>query len=105
MNSMARRGVCRRYSPHGSDGLALILAAAVAVPAPVPPPVLVLLLLLRIIIIIITIIAYEETVMILGARGRYPPEWVSPSAAGAPHMEEDAVPYRETWEAMEALVR
>eukprot|EP00291_Cryptomonas_curvata_P028098 CAMPEP_0172211824 /NCGR_PEP_ID=MMETSP1050-20130122/36628_1 /TAXON_ID=233186 /ORGANISM="Cryptomonas curvata, Strain CCAP979/52" /LENGTH=673 /DNA_ID=CAMNT_0012892341 /DNA_START=9 /DNA_END=2031 /DNA_ORIENTATION=+ len=35
---------------------------------------------------------------------RYPPEWVSMSTAGAPRMEEDAVPYRETWEAMEQLV-
>lgn len=35
---------------------------------------------------------------------RYPPEWVHDPAAAEPRMEEDLVPIRETWEAMEALV-
>lgn len=36
---------------------------------------------------------------------RYPPEWFRDPSSKEPRMEEDAVPLRETWEAMEALVR
>lgn len=36
---------------------------------------------------------------------RYPPEWFHDPAAASPCMEEDPVPYRETWEAMEELVK
>jgi len=36
---------------------------------------------------------------------RYPPEWFYDPDAPEPRMEEDPVPMRETWEAMEALVK
>eukprot|EP00929_Paragymnodinium_shiwhaense_P014771 TRINITY_DN122732_c0_g1_i1.p1 TRINITY_DN122732_c0_g1~~TRINITY_DN122732_c0_g1_i1.p1 ORF type:complete len:715 (+),score=198.73 TRINITY_DN122732_c0_g1_i1:75-2219(+) len=36
---------------------------------------------------------------------RYPPEWIHDPSSPTPRMEEDAVPFRETWEAMEELVR
>ena len=35
---------------------------------------------------------------------RYPPEWVFDDKVKEPRMEEDLVPIRETWEAMEDLV-
>mmetsp|Transcript_7095 Transcript_7095/g.11951 ORF Transcript_7095/g.11951 Transcript_7095/m.11951 type:complete len:597 (-) Transcript_7095:312-2102(-) len=35
---------------------------------------------------------------------RYPPEWIHDPSAKSPCMEEDQVPMRETWEAMEELV-
>ena len=35
---------------------------------------------------------------------RYPPEWFHDPEAADKRMEEDLVPYRETWEAMEELV-
>ena len=36
---------------------------------------------------------------------RYPPEWLHDPAAARPRMVADEVPFRETWEAMEDLVR
>ena len=36
---------------------------------------------------------------------RYPPEWVYDPSSPEPRMEEDNVPFRETWEAMESLVK
>ena len=37
---------------------------------------------------------------------RYPPEWIHDPESANPRMEEDeGVPMRETWEAMEELVR
>lgn len=36
---------------------------------------------------------------------RYPPEWIHDPSSADPRMEEDLVSYRETWEAMEELVR
>jgi D-xylose reductase len=35
---------------------------------------------------------------------RYPPEWVHDPSSSEPRMEEDNVPFQETWEAMESLV-
>jgi D-xylose reductase len=35
---------------------------------------------------------------------RYPPEWIFDPSVKEPRMEEDNVPIRETWEAMEELV-
>lgn len=36
---------------------------------------------------------------------RYPPEWIHDPSSASPRMEEDAVSIRETWEAMENLVK
>ena len=36
---------------------------------------------------------------------RYPPEWIYDPSAKKPIMEEDNVPYEETWRAMEELVK
>jgi len=36
---------------------------------------------------------------------RYPPEWVHDPSSAEPRMEEDNVSFRETWEAMEELVK
>jgi D-xylose reductase len=36
---------------------------------------------------------------------RYPAEWIHDPASAEPRMEEDNVPYQETWKAMEELVK